>query len=147
VNRHEYPDGWHEHDWIVPTSGGHAVIRHGHENSTDHSACGPTLFCCARAARLYSKAFPDAAESKAQWQLIDAGTVLSWLDGGVRVAYFVFCDPESEIDLCAVGISELGNVRDVVKKAIPIERYADDAENLEVLPENDIIFKLLQERS
>ncbi len=146
MDRHEYPEGWQPHDWLVPTAKGHAIIRHGHTDPMDHSACGPTLFCCARAARLYSKAFPDASESKAQWQLIEARTILSWIDGGVRVAYFVFCDPESETELRAVGVSELGNVRDVVNKAIPIERYLEDSNVLEVLPENDIIFKLLHER-
>ena len=146
MDRHEYPVGWQQQDWIVPTAGHHAVIRHGHTDPQDHSACGPTLFCCARAARLYAKAFPDAPEAKAQWQMIDARTILSWIDGGVRVAYFVFCDPESETELRAVGISELGGVRDVITKAIPIERHLEDASLLEVLPENDIIFKLLGER-
>lgn len=146
VDRHEYPQHWQQEDWIVPTTGGHAVIRHGHQDPQDHSACGPILFCCSRSARLYAKAFPETPESKAQWQLIDGRTIIGWFDGGVQVAYFVFCDPESETELRAVGISELGNVRDVIRKAVPIERYLEDSNILEVLPENDVIFKLLAER-
>jgi hypothetical protein len=65
----------------------------------------------------------------------------------VSVAYFVFCDPDSDTELRAVGISQLGGLRDVITKAIPIESHLEDAGQLEVLPENDIIFKLLQERS
>ena len=37
-------------------------------------------------------------------------------------------------------------LRDVITKAIPIETHLEDAGQLEVLPENDIIFKLLHER-
>jgi hypothetical protein len=145
VDRHEYPTGWQAHDWLVPTNAGHAVIRHGHQDAHDHSACGPTLFCCARSARLYTKAFADQPESKAHWQLIDGRTIITWLEGGVRVVYFVFCDPESEIDLRAVGISESGDVREVIKKTVPLERFLEDSNLLEVLPENDVIFKLLAE--
>lgn len=141
---HEYPDDFGERDWIVPTTGGHAVIRHGHTDPNDHSACGPTLFCCARSARLFAQAHPESPESKAQWQLIDANTILSWIDGGVRVAYFVFCDPEADTRLRAVGITAEGGVQDVIQKALPIEQFTEDADPLDVLPEDDVIFKLLQ---
>lgn len=143
---HEYPDDWSAGDWVVPTSQGHAVIRHGHTNPDDHSACGPTLFCCARSARLFARAHPESPESNAQWQLIDAGTILAWVDGGVRVVYFVFCDPEVDTRLRAVGITAEGDVRKVIQKSLPIERFADEADPLDVLPQDDVIFRLLQER-
>lgn len=142
---HEYPEGFSGTDWMVPTSNGNAVIRHGHTNPTDHSACGPTLFCCTRAARLYSKAFPETPEAKAQWQIIDAGTITSWIEGGVKVAYFVFCDPLVETQLRAIGVTDPG-VRDIVGKTVAIEDYGEDANVLEVLPSDDVIFKLLEDR-
>lgn len=143
---HQYPEGYAPNDWLVPTHDGHAIIRHGHDDPNDHTACGPTLFCCARSARLYAAAFPEVPETQATWQLMDKRVVLSWIDGGVNVAFFVFCDPESDRTLCALGISVAGGVREVIEKATPLEAFTEDATSLEVVPEDDVIFRLLRGR-
>ena len=142
---HEYPNDWADGDWLVPTSSGHAVIRHGHDDPSDHTACGPTLFCCSRSARLFTQAFPQTPESQAQWQLINQSTVLSWIGGGVQVVYFVFCDQEDGNRLRAIGVTAPG-AEAVVSRERSLDSLSEEANLLDVAPDHDVIFKLLRDR-
>ncbi len=105
--RHSYPKGRKPDDWVVPFKDGeHACIHHGHTNPDDHGLCGPTIFCCAKAASLYVDIFPKGAEARSEWQLTDAAHLATWMDAGVNVFYFVFCDPERSdglLVMCLIG--------------------------------------------
>ena len=51
---HDYPPGWRRNDWVVPFIGGGACFHHGHDTDPDdHSLCGPSIFCCRKAAARY----------------------------------------------------------------------------------------------
>jgi len=126
---HIYPDGWEPNHWIIPFDGDNAVIHHGHSDPEDHSLCGPTLFCCAKSASLYIEAFPESAEAQANWEMTEAAHVAAWLDAGVKVLYFVFCDPDSEDGLLAGGFTD-EKAREVLFKVIPIEEFAPRANRL-----------------
>ena len=142
---HSYPKGWTEEDWLIPTRNEHAIIKHGHSNPKDHSRCGPVLFCCSRAARIYAETYPDMPECNGDWQLIPKDTVLAWLHSGVSAYFFVFCDEDSD-DLLAVGI--VGeDVGKVIAKEVPLQTFADGAERLSLRPKDDVIFELLDKRS
>ena len=64
---HVYPEGRRPGDWCVPFEDGeHACIHHGHTAPDDHSQCGPSIFCCRKAAELYIALYPDSAEARAK---------------------------------------------------------------------------------
>src|SRR5512139_2530209 len=123
---HVYPQGWQPNQWLIPYEGENAAIIHGHTDPEDHSLCGPVLFCCANSQELYLEAFPESTEAQASWELTQAEHIISWLDAGVNVLYFVFCDPVRPQGLLAGGLSG-EEARRVVVKAIPIEQFAEKA--------------------
>lgn len=141
---HQYPQGWKDDDWCVPTQTGNAIIKHGHTDPRDHSRCGPVLFCCTRAARLYAKMFPDMPECKGDWQLISASSIINWLIGGVQAVFFVYCNEEDE------GLLALGMVGEdlpkIIRKERPLSEFRSGAESLDMTPKDDVIFQLLSER-
>lgn len=128
--QHDYPPGWRPNDWAVPFEDGeHACIHHGHDDPDDHSLCGPTIFCCAHAARLFVTHFPESCEACAEWQLTEAEHIATWMDSGVKVLYFVFCDPARADELLVIGL--IGqHARDVLLKRVPLEQYAPEAQRL-----------------
>ena len=126
---HVYPQGWQANQWLIPYIGENAAILHGHTNSEDHSLCGPVLFCCANSQELYLEAFPESNEAQASWELTQAEHILTWMDAGVNVLYFVFCDPVRPQGLLAGGLSG-EEARQVVLKEVPIEQFAEKARRL-----------------
>lgn len=126
---HVYPDGWQPDHWLIPFDEDNAVIHHGHSDPDDHSLCGPTLYCCAKSASMFMDAFPESGEAQANWEMTDAAHVATWLDAGVKVLYFVFCDPESPEGLLAGGFTD-EKAREVLFKIVPIEEFAPRANRL-----------------
>ena len=124
---HVYPQGWKAGDWVVPFEyGEHACIHHGHTDPDDHSSCGPAIFCCEKAASLYVELFPESIEARSEWQLTEAAHIATWLDAGVNVLYFVFCDPHRQHGVLAIGLAGQ-HARQVLFKRVSLERYADEA--------------------
>jgi hypothetical protein len=126
---HIYPQNWQPSQWLVPYAGENAAIFHGHTDPEDHSLCGPVLCCCANSQELYLRTFPESAEAQASWELTQAEHILTWLEGGVNVLYFIFCDPVRPEGLLAGGLSG-EEARQVVMKVIPIEQFAHKATRL-----------------
>jgi hypothetical protein len=126
---HVYPQSWQPNQWLVPYVGENAAILHGHTDPEDHSLCGPVLFCCANSQELYVRTFPESAEAQASWELTQAEHILTWLETGVNVLYFVFCDPVRPQGLLAGGLSG-EEARQVVLRETPIEQYAEKANRL-----------------
>lgn len=102
---HIYPPGWKSNHWLVPYQGDAALIHHGHSDASDHSQCGPLLFCCAKAQQTFVEGFPESDEAKADWGLTEAEHIHEWMQHGVQVLYFIFCDPVSPRGLFAGGLS------------------------------------------
>ena len=127
--RHDYPPGWRPNDWLVPFSGGGACIHHGHTDPNDHSLCGPAIFCCRRAAARYVTLFPDSCEATANWELTETAHLLGWIQKGVHLFYFVFCDPERPEGLLATGLA--GEVLPaILRRRITLDAYAAQADRL-----------------
>jgi hypothetical protein len=132
---HIYPEGWQPGDWCVPFEDGeHACIHHGHTAPDDHSQCGPSIFCCRKAANRYAALFPDSAEARAQWELTEAAHIATWMQAndrgpGVQVFYFVFCDPVRPDGLLVIGLHR-SVARQVLFGRVQLERHADGAERL-----------------
>ncbi|MBX0330830.1 hypothetical protein K2Z83_24535 [Oscillochloris sp. ZM17-4] len=127
---HDYPPGWRRTDWVVPFIGGGACIHHGHETDpNDHSLCGPSIFCCRRAAARYMVLFPEGEEARADWELTEAAHLLSWVAKGVNVFYFVFCDPDRPEGLLAIGLAA-ETLPDILRRRVPLDTHAAAAERL-----------------
>lgn len=123
---HIYPADWKAGSWLVPYIGDNAVIHHGHTSAEDHSLCGPMIFCCVRSRQAFVELYPDSAPAKATWERTDAAHILSWLDAGVNVVYFVFCDPIRPEGLLAGGLSA-DEARLVLNEQVLLEQYAEQA--------------------
>ena len=127
---HIYPKNWQPLSWLVPFQGENAVIRHGHSSPDDHSLCGPVLFCCAKSQELFLKSFPDSDEAKASsWEIAEANHIATWMDAGVNVLYFVFCDPVRPKGLLTGGLSG-EEAHQVLFKQLPLESYSERANRL-----------------
>jgi hypothetical protein len=128
--RHIYPEGWNPDDWLVPfVEGRNACMHHGHPDPDDHSLCGPALFCCVKSASLYVDLFPESDEAGSEWQLTEAAHIATWMDAGVNVLFFVFCDPARRDGLLAIGLHGQ-QAREVLLKRIPLEHHVDEAQRL-----------------
>jgi len=126
---HIYPADWRPDHWLVPYLGENAVIQHGHTSADDHSLCGPMVFCCANAQRLFVEAFPQSAAGGASWEWTDAAHIAAWMDAGVNAVYFVFCDPVRPEGLLAGGL--VGEeARQVLFRQAHLEQFADRASRL-----------------
>ena len=127
---HFYPKKWQTDDWLVPFGDGeHACLHHGHPDPDDHSGCGPTIFCCSKACASYTSLFPDSVEAHADWQLTEAAHIATWMDTGVNVLFFVFCDPERPDGLLVIGLGG-EEARQVLIKKVPLDPYAGEAQRL-----------------
>lgn len=126
---HIYPPDWRPSYWLVPYDRDNAIIRHGHTSPDDHSLCGPMLFCCAKSQQLFATSFPDNAAAKATWEMTEAAHIATWMDGGVNVLYFVFCDPVRPEGLLAGGLSG-DEARQILFKDSLLEAYAERASRL-----------------
>lgn len=126
---HIYPHGWKPNHWLVPYEGEQALIHHGHNQANDHSRCGPMVFCCARAQQVFIGHFPNSQPAKANWGLTEAEHIHAWLEAGVNVLYFIFCDPVSPRGLLAGGLSG-EQARQVLFREVLVEQYSDNATRL-----------------
>lgn len=123
---HIYPKDWKEDHWLVPFSGDNAVIHHGHQSPDDHTLCGPMVFCCANSQRLFMETFPDSAIARASWELTEGDHIAAWIDAGVNVIYFVFCDPVRPRGLLAGGLTG-EEARQVLARQLHPEYFAERA--------------------
>lgn len=123
---HIYPAEWKAGSWLVPYTGDSAVIHHGHQSPEDHSLCGPMVFCCARSRQAFVELYPESVPARASWEPTEAALILSWLDAGVNVVYFVFCDPVRPEGLLAGGLSA-EEARLVLSQQVLLEQYAEQA--------------------
>jgi hypothetical protein len=126
---HIYPKDWRDDHWLVPYSGDNAVIHHGHQSPDDHSLCGPMVFCCTKSQRLFSEQFPESEATLASWGLTKAEHIQAWLEAGVNVVYFIFCDPFRPLGLLAGGLSD-DEARQVLNRQVLPEAFADRATRL-----------------
>jgi len=127
---HHLPKRWRPFDWLVPFIDNQACIQHGHGLADDdHSRCGPALFCCRKAAERYGALFPDCAEIEADWQLTTADHIARWLDKGVPVLYFIFCDPRRPQGLWIIGLSG-EPLRQTLYQQLALEAHLDHATRL-----------------
>lgn len=127
---HQIPKSWRPFDWFVPFIDDHACIHHGHGlDDDDHSRCGPVLFCCGKALARYLHLFPQSDEAQAEWRLTPADHIAGWLDKGVAVLYFVFCDPQRPEGLWAIGLAE-EPLRQTLYQQLPLESHLDQANPL-----------------
>ena len=127
---HIYPDSWNPLSWLVPFQGEDAAIRHGHTSPDDHSLCGPVLFCCAKSQQLFLDTFPESAEARAtSWEITEADHIAAWMDAGVNILYFVFCDPVRPKGLLTGGLSG-EEARQALYREAPLEGYTERANRL-----------------
>jgi hypothetical protein len=116
--------------WYVPFYEDHAIMYHGHEDPHDHSACGPQIFCCPRAADLLKRSYPNSFAPPLQWDFADGSLIASWMGGdGPVICYFFFCDPVDREVLRFCGV-EMPEVRDVLLKRRPLDPYLDIADRI-----------------
>jgi hypothetical protein len=72
------------------------------------------------------KEFPNSAEAGASWGITSAEHIASWIERGVTLLYFVFCDPVRPKGLLAGGLSGKAAKRALFKE-IPLEDFTDQA--------------------
>ena len=125
-NYPKYPKGSSAGNWLVPTEDEHACIYHGHADETDHSLCGPYIFCCAAATELFVNMQPVAIPSGVEWVLIKGTHLISWIKGGPKIFYFFFCHPDNSDVLLFKGI-HVPEVNNVLLMRTSLENYIDDA--------------------
>ena len=118
---------WKNMEWFVPFQDDHAIIYHGHEDSGDHSECGPQVFCCPKAAILLHQRYPDGMTSSAEWQFTDGQHLASWMrPDGPQMFYFFFCDPDDWTELRFAGVAA-PEVRNVLLKRTALDTYLETA--------------------
>jgi hypothetical protein len=87
------------------------------------------LFCCAKSQQLYLEKAHEGDTAKVTWELTEADHIAAWLDSGVGVLYFVFCDPVRPKGLLTGGLSG-EEARQALYKRTPLEAYAEHATRL-----------------
>ncbi len=92
---HTYRGGQQPDQWLVPLQDdGYACFYHGHDDTDDHSLCGPQIFCCHKAASRFLAQYPDTLPATMTFQPMSPASLLAWLSSsGPQVFYFYFCDP------------------------------------------------------
>lgn len=92
---HTYRNGQQPNQWLVPLqTDGYACFYHGHQDSNDHSLCGPQIFCCHKAASQFLAQYPDALSATMTLNPMSPESLLAWLSPtGPQVFYFYYCDP------------------------------------------------------
>ncbi|MCA9538396.1 MAG: hypothetical protein KC620_05880 [Myxococcales bacterium] len=110
--------------WLVPfnEAGNAGVYIHKHGTSNDHSACGPVVMCCERAAPAYAALAPDLHQHVASYQMQRADHLCTWLDGGVQAMYFVLCDPDDAHAIYQFGLPEPA-ARELLLGKVPHSAY------------------------
>lgn len=91
-------------NWFVPIVDEHACIYHGHDDSDDHSLCGPQIFCCPNASRVLLEIHEAAIEAEAQWYDMKGADLLEW--SGPNLFYFWFCDPNDSDSIYFTGVEK-----------------------------------------
>lgn len=92
---HTYRNGQTSNQWLVPLQAdGYACFYHGHDDTEDHSLCGPQIFCCHKSASQFLKEHPDMLPATMSLHPMSPDSLLAWLSpDGPKVFYFYFCDP------------------------------------------------------
>lgn len=121
---------WRAMDWYVPFHDGQASIYHGHEDADDHSACGPKIFCCPKAAQILLQRYPDDVLCDAEWEFTSGQHLVSWLGPhGPQIFYFFYCNPHDRGSVRFSGI-EAPAIRDVLLKRLPLDGYLETADRI-----------------
>ena len=120
-------------NWLVPFNeeGQAAVYIHKHGDTDDHSACGPVVLCCERAASRYRAHAPDLHRTVASYRNQDGHHVCTWLDSGVGAIYFVLCDPDEHTAGYQFGLSS-DDARDLLQGRVSHAQYRQEAQRFTV---------------
>lgn len=105
IGPHRFPPTWQPLDWLIPQEGNQFYIHHGHTNPTDHSACGPLLFCCLLAVDKFQRLPGAPLASLDAWQLKQGSELAPFVERGAPMLYFIFCDPVRPEGLWAIGLA------------------------------------------
>ena len=109
----------------MPFRDGHGIIYHGHENESDHSFCGPQIFCCFKAKRLLLARDSNALKD-VEWEPTDGRDLIDWVINGVELFYFLFCHPQEKDTLLFTSI-ETPDLQKVLLRQYPLEYYVGGA--------------------
>ncbi len=128
---------WLSDDWCVPFIDGSAIFYHGHTDTSDHSNCGPQLYCCEVAARMFLRILPNAAAREADWELTSGLHLAQWLGGrGPTIFYFFFCDPDDRMQLRFACVRS-PEVREVLLKQRSLDFCLNHADRLTLPNDHD----------
>jgi hypothetical protein len=127
---HQYPPEWTKGDWLVPVHQGRVVIKHGHTDPNDHSRCGPNVFCCLRAVKVFTDAYPNSPEHASEWRLLSGKEIAGWLGGDRKSIYFTFCDPDSSTDALSIGLRDEA-AKEVLEGEVDLEEFAEEASRIQ----------------
>lgn len=94
-----------DREWLVPLHHGHAIIHRYRDGCDDQALCGPIIFCCHRAKQVFLTTFLISEFQQAEWSCVPASQIISWMEAGVQVIYYVYCAPNSDGGLLATGLS------------------------------------------
>jgi len=117
---HQVSPGWGLTDWAVPLINGSAFIHHNHKTEDSHALCGPVVFCCIKSHNKFKKQFSKSAIVIPPWGKLPAEQIISWMDAGMQMVYFVFCDDVEPFGLNAAGLSGK-QARQALRRELEIE--------------------------
>ncbi len=126
---HIHPAHWGQTNWMVPFEAGNAVTHHNHEHGEDHGLCGPLVFCCSRAVEAYRGLVPQVTSGQITWEKTPAEQVITWLDAGVQMVYFIFIHPGAAKGVSAVGLSG-DDARKALLKELALDAYVGGGEEV-----------------
>jgi len=117
---HQVSPGWGMTDWAVPLTNGSAFIHHNHKAEDSHALCGPVVFCCIKSYNKFKTKFSKSAVVKHPWGKLPADQIISWMDAGMQMVYFVFCDNGQPSGINTAGLSGK-RARQALRRELGIE--------------------------
>ena len=99
------PDNWVDREWLVPFHDGHAIIHRYRDASDEQALSGPIVFCCHQSKQLFLETYSSSDFLCAEWFGVPADQIISWMEAGVQVIYYVYCAQDIPGRLLATGLS------------------------------------------